>query len=133
MAAAQWCSCPAMILLDLLTTKRYGFGTHIAPNQANDAELYENLDLYSFVAASRYANELVDDGFSGQEARFSCNVNIQSSKEAFDLIKDLASIMRCIPLWSQGSISIVQDRPTDPSYLFSLANVTPEGLSLIHI
>ena len=44
MAAATWCSCPAMILLDLLTTKRYGFGTHIAPNQANDAELYENLD-----------------------------------------------------------------------------------------
>ena len=129
MAAATWCSCPAMILLDLLTTKRYGFGTHIAPNQANDTELYENLDLYSFVAASRYANELVDDGFSGQEARFSCNVNIQSSKEAFDLIKDLASIMRCIPVWSQGSISIVQDKPTDPSYLFSLANVTPEGFS----
>ena len=129
MAAATWCSCPAMILLDLLTTKRYGFGTHIAPNQANDSELYENLDLYSFVAASRYANELVDDGFSGQEARFSCNVNIQSSKEAFDLIKDLASIMRCIPVWSQGSISIVQDKPTDPSYLFSLANVTPEGFS----
>ncbi len=129
MAAATWCSCPAMILLDLLTTKRYGFGTHIAPNQANDSELYENLDLYSFVAASRYANELVDDGFSGQEARFSCNVNIQSSKEAFDLIKDLASIMRCIPVWSQGSISIIQDSPTDPSYLFSLANVTPEGFS----
>ena len=129
MAAATWCSCPAMILLDLLTTKRYGFGTHIAPNQANDSELYENLDLYSFVAASRYANQLVDDGFSGQEARFSCNVNIQSSKEAFDLIKDLASIMRCIPVWSQGSISIVQDKPTDPSYLFSLANVTPEGFS----
>ena len=129
MAAATWCSCPAMILLDLLTTKRYGFGTHIAPNQANDAELYENLDLYSFVAASRYANELVSDGFGGQEARFSCNVNIQSSKEAFNLIQDLASIMRCIPVWSQGSISIVQDAPTDPSYLFSLANVTPAGFS----
>ena len=129
MAAATWCSCPAMILLDLLTTKRYGFGTHIAPNQANDSELYENLDLYSFVAASRYANELVDDGFGGQEARFSCNVNIQSSKEAFNLIQDLASIMRCIPVWSQGSISIVQDAPTDPSYLFSLANVTPAGFS----
>jgi len=129
MAAATWCSCPAMILLDLLTTKRYGFGTHIAPNQANDSELYENLDLYSFVAASRYANELVNDGFGGQEARFSCNVNIQSSKEAFNLIQDLASIMRCIPVWSQGSISIVQDAPTDPSYLFSLANVTPAGFS----
>ena len=35
MAAATWCSDPAMILLDLLTTKRYGFGTH-SSNQAND-------------------------------------------------------------------------------------------------
>ena len=129
MAAATWCSCPAMILLDLLTTQRYGFGTHISPNQANDAELYENLDLFSFVAASRYANALVNDGFSGEEARFSCNVNIQSSREAFDLIKDLASIMRCIPIWSQGSISIIQDSPKDPSYLFNLANVTPDGFS----
>ena len=135
MAAATWCSDPAMVLLDLLTTKRYGFGTHIAPNQGNDSELYENLDLYSFVAASRYCTgndggrTLLDDGSGGKEPRFSCNVNIQSSKEAFDLIKDLASIMRCIPVWSQGSISIIQDAPADPSYLFSLANVTPEGFS----
>ena len=33
---------PAMILLDLLTTERYGFGTHITDS---------NLDLFSFVAA----------------------------------------------------------------------------------
>ena len=120
MGAAVWCSCPAMILLDLLTTERYGFGTHIT-----DA----NLDLFSFVAASKYANELVSDGQGGQEARFSCNVNIQSSKEAFDLIKDLATVMRCIAIWSAGSITITQDRPTDPSYLFSLANVTSEGFN----
>ena len=120
MQAAVWCSDPAMILLDLLTTERYGFGTHIA-----DA----NLDLFSFVAASKYANELVSDGQGGQEARFSCNVNIQSSKEAFDLIKDLATVMRCIAIWSAGSITITQDRPTDSSYLFSLANITSEGFS----
>ena len=120
MGAAVWCSCPSMILLDLLTTERYGFGTHIA-----DA----NLDLFSFVAASKYANELVSDGSGGQEARFSCNVNIQSSKEAFDLIKDLATVMRCIAIWSAGSITISQDKPTDPSYLFSLANVTSEGFN----
>jgi len=120
MGAAVWCSCPAMILLDLLTTERYGFGTHIT-----DA----NLDLFSFVAASKYANELVSDGQGGQEARFSCNVNIQSSKEAFDLIKDLATVMRCIAIWSAGSITITQDRPTDSSYLFSLANITSEGFN----
>ena len=120
MGAAQWCSDPAMILLDLLTTERYGFGTHIT-----DA----NIDLFSFVAASKYANELVSDGFGGQEARFSCNVNIQSAKEAFELIKDLASVMRCMATWSAGSITITQDKPTDSSYLFSLANITSEGFS----
>jgi len=120
MSAAVWCSCPAMILLDLLTTERYGFGTHITDS---------NLDLFSFVAASRYANELVDDGFGGQEARFSCNVNIQGSTEAFTLINELAGVMRCFPIWSEGSVTISQDRPTDPSYLFSLANVGEGGFS----
>ena len=120
MGAAVWCSCPAMILLDLLTTERYGFGTHIT-----DA----NLDLFSFVAASKYANEEVDDGFGGQEARFSCNVNLQGSMEAYQLINELAGVMRCFPIWSEGSVTITQDKPTDPSYLFSLANVGESGFS----
>jgi len=120
MGAAQWCSCPSLILLDLLTTERYGFGTHISDS---------NLDLFSFVAASKYANELVSDGFGGQEARFSCNVNIQGSMEAYTLINELAGVMRCFPIWSEGSVTITQDKPTDPSYLFSLANVGEGGFS----
>tara|TARA_R100000781_G_scaffold91110_1_gene56414 strand:- start:552 stop:4556 length:4005 start_codon:yes stop_codon:yes gene_type:complete len=129
MGAAQWCSCPSMVLLDLLTSQRFGFGTQISPDQSTDAKRYENLDLFSFVAASRYANTLISNGFGHREPRFSCNVNIQSSKEAFDLIKDLATVMRCMTIWSSGSITISQDRPTDPSYLFSLSNVTPEGFN----
>ena len=120
MGAAVWCSCPAMVLLDLLTDTRYGFGDHITDS---------NLDLFSFVTASKYANTLVDDGLGGQEARFSCNVNIQSPGEAFKLINELAGVMRCMPIWSAGSISITQDKPTDPSYLFTLSNVTEEGFS----
>ena len=120
MGAAVWCSCPAMVLLDLLTTERYGFGTHIA-----DA----NLDLFSFVTASKFANTLVDDGLGGQEARFSCNVNIQSSSEAFDLINELAGVMRCMPIWSTGSILLAQDSPKDASYLFSLANISSDGFN----
>jgi predicted phage tail protein len=120
MGAAVWCSCPAMVLLDLLTDTRYGFGDHITDS---------SLDLFSFVTASKYANTLVDDGLGGQEARFSCNVNIQSPGEAFNLINELSGVMRCMPIWSAGSISITQDKPTDPSYLFTLSNVTEEGFS----
>ena len=122
MQAATWCSCPAMVLLDLLTNTRYGFGDHIT-----DA----NLDLFSFVEASKYNNALVDDlsGSNVKEPRFSCNVNIQSSNEAFSLINDLASVMRCQAIWANGSVQIAQDRPTDPSYLFNLSNVDEGGFS----
>ncbi len=120
MGAAVWTSCPSMVLLDILTNERYGFGAHITDS---------SLDLFSFVAASKFANTLVDDGAGGQEARFSCNVNIQSPKEAFELINDLSGVMRCMPIWSAGTITITQDKPTDPSYLFNLSNVGEGGFS----
>jgi len=120
MGAAVWCSCPSMVLLDLLTNSRYGLGDHVKDS---------NLDLFSFVAASKHANELVDDGENGLEARFSCNVNIQSPKEAFAAINDLAGAMRCMPIWSAGSITISQDKKTSASYLFNLANVGEAGFT----
>jgi predicted phage tail protein len=122
MGAATYTNCPAMCLLDLLTNTRYGLGDHVTDS---------NLDLFSFVAASKYANELVDDGTGSgtQEARFSCNVNIQSPKEAFAAINDLAGVMRCMPIWSAGSITISQDKPLSASYLFNLANVGQEGFT----
>ena len=120
MGAAVWTSCAAMILLDLLTNTRYGFGDHITDS---------NLDLFSFVTASKYANTLVDDGFGGQEARFSCNVNIQNSSEAFDLINELAGVMRCMPIFTAGSITITQDSVKSSSYLFNLSNITSEGFN----
>lgn len=119
-AAATWTSCPAFILFDLLTSNRYGFGNHIAAAQ---------LDKWAFFAASKYANTLVDDGFGGQEARFSCNTSIQTAEEAYKLVNDLLSVMRCQAFWSIGSLTIAQDAPSDPVYLFNQANVTPEGFS----
>ena len=122
MGAATYTNCPAMCLLDLLTNTRYGLGNHIVDS---------NLDLFSFVAASKYANEEVDDGTGSgtQEARFSCNVNIQSPKEAFAAINDLAGVMRCMPIWSAGGITLAQDKETTASYLFNLANVGEAGFS----
>jgi predicted phage tail protein len=119
-SAATWTSCPSFILWDLLTSTRYGFGNHIAAAQ---------LDKWAFFAASKYANALVDDGFGGQEARFSCNTSIQTAEEAYKLVNDLLSVMRCQAFWSTGSLTIAQDAPSDPVYLFNQANVTPEGFS----
>ena len=129
MGAAQWCTCPSMILLDVLTNQRYGLGVHISPDQSTDAKRYESIDLFSYVQASKYANEQVtlDDGT--KEARFACNASIQGTAEAYQLINELAGVMRGFPIWQTGSITLTQDRPTDSSYLFSLANVTEAGFS----
>ena len=125
MSSAVWTSCPSMILLDLLTNSRYGFGTFLDPdNTFLTNGTSTTLDIQSFVAASRYANEIVDE-----EARFSCNVNIQNSNDAFKLINELAGVMRCMPIWSSGTLTITQDKPTDASYLFNLANVTDAGFN----
>jgi predicted phage tail protein len=119
-AAATWCACPAWILWDLLTSTRYGFGNHIDVSQ---------LDKWAFFAASKYSNELVDDGFGGTEARFSCNTTIQTAEESFKLVNDLLSVMRCQGFWSAGSLTIAQDAPRDPAYLFTMANVTEDGFT----
>jgi predicted phage tail protein len=118
--AAQWTSDPAWCLYALLTNTRWGFGDHIDSSQ---------LDKWAFYAASQYASALVPDGFGGTEPRFSCNVNIQTSEDAYKLINDLCSTMRAMPYWSVGALTISQDRPQDPTYLFTLANVTASGFS----
>ena len=118
--AAQWCSDPAWILWDLLSSSRYGLGEHLDTAQ---------LDKFSFFSASQYCNELVPNGAGGFEPRFSCNVNIQTSEEAYKLINDMCSVFRAMPYWAVGSLTISQDKPADPAYLFTLANVTADGFS----
>lgn len=126
--AAQWTSDPAWILYDLLTSTRYGLGDHIKA---------ANLDKWAFYRASQYCSELVNTGLNNPttEPRFSCNVNIQTAEESYKLINDLCSVFRAMPFWSIGSLTIAQDRPSDPVALFSPANVidgafTYEGSSI---
>ena len=118
--AAAWTTDPAWILWDLLTSTRYGFGDHITAAQ---------LDKWAFYSASQYCATLVANGFGGQEPRFSCNVSIQAPEEAYTLINNLASVFRAMPYWAAGALTISQDKPTDPAYLFTLANVSEEGFS----
>lgn len=150
-AAATYTSDPAWCLFDLLTSRRYGFGdfiltddekTNTGPFRAN------NLDKYSFYAASRYCSALntrtgttddysatgkhgVPDGYGKYEPRFSLNVNIQQDTDAHQLINDLASVFRAMPYWSAGSLTIAQDAPASPVYLFTNANVSPEGFNYV--
>ena len=126
----EWCSDPAWVLYDILTTDK-GFG---GTNGIIDPD---TLDVFSFYSASAYASELIRDPITGtDEPRFSCNVIINQKNDAYALINDLCSVMNAMPFYSNGSLQISQDRPTntstgtsDPQYIFNNSNVTEEGFT----
>ncbi len=127
-STTKWTTDPAWILYDLLTSKRFGFGDHLLYTPSGGTER-TRLDKFNFFRCSQYCSELVPDGFGGQEPRFSCNVNIQSQTEAFDLINQLASVFRAQPYWSTGTLALSMDRPEDPELIFTQSNVTEAGFS----
>lgn len=114
----QWTTDPAWILHEVICNCRWGFGQHC---QAR------SLDKWSFYKASQYCSEEVPDGKGGKEPRFSCNVNLQTATEAFELINQFASVFRAMPYWGEGLVTVVQDAPGDPIVNISNADVSPSG------
>ena len=120
-----WTTDPAWILLDIITSKRYGIGDHITLSQ---------IDVFSLYEISKYSSTLVPvgkDGIEGEmEPRFSLSATIRNREDAFKVIADITSVFRGFGFWSAGSLSFSQDRGNlDPEYLFNLSNVTAEGFS----
>jgi predicted phage tail protein len=106
---------PAWCLYDLLMSDRYGLGLYINTYEIDTASLYE---------IGQYCDELVPDGFGGQEARFSLNTCIINPKGAYDVIQDLCSVFRGMTYWGAGTILTTQDAPWQaPMPLFTPANV----------
>ncbi len=116
--AKEWCNDPAWVLYDLITESRAGFGDFVSEDE---------VDKYAFYAASEYNSTLIDDGQGSTSPRFSCNIVIQSSQQAYTLLNKIASIMRASLFFEDGKITLSQDRPTTSSYFFSYANVTEDG------
>ena len=115
-ADKAWTSDPAWILYDLLRNDRYGCSVPA-----------DNINKFTFKTVSEYSSTQIDDGDGGTEARFSCNVNITQSQDAFKLINQLCSVMQVMPFYSADQITISQDAPADPIFLFNRSNVTEEG------
>ena len=63
MQDAKFCACPVMVLYDLLTNKRYGLGEQVLTPAEKVVfnGIAKNINLFSFVEASQYANTLISD------------------------------------------------------------------------
>ena len=114
----EWCNDPAWVLYDIITESRAGFGDFVSEDE---------VDKYAFYNASVYNSALINNGQGGTSPRFSCNIVIQTSTQAYTLLDKIASIMRASLFIEDGKITLTQDRPTASSYFFSYANVTEDG------
>ena len=110
----DWTDNPAWILYDVVTSKRYGLGNRLGEFGADKWALYQ---------VSQYCDQLVPDGFGGQEPRFACNAWLTEQRSAYDVINDICSIFRAMPVWNGQQLTVVMDRPSDPVWTYTNANV----------
>ena len=116
----DWTDNPAWVLYDVVTNKRYGLGGRLGEFGADKWALYQ---------VAQYCDQLVPDGFGAQEPRFTCNVWLTEQRSAYQVINDICSIFRAMPVWNGQQLTVVMDRPADPVWTYTNANVDENGFS----
>ena len=106
---------PAWVFYDMLTNNRYGLGTWL------DAV---DIDKYALYRIARYCDELVPYGTdSTVEPRFTTNVYLTKSTDAYKVLKDLATVFRGMLYWLDGQMVPIVDQASDPIYNFTAGNI----------
>lgn len=105
---------PAWIYYDICTAKRYALGERLASAM---------LDKWSLYRLAQYCDQKVSDGKGGEEPRFTCNVYLQSTEDAYSVLTKLAGVFRAISYWDGNSIVCDADIPQDTYFTYTRANV----------
>lgn len=110
-----WTDNPAWCFYDLLTNSRYGLGGHLD---------YKLIDVATLYTIAKYCDEPVPDGHGGWEARFTCNVWMNTREDAYRVMSNMASVFRAMVYWdSVRGLTAIQDSPGPITHLFTNANV----------
>ncbi|EKN4765993.1 DUF1983 domain-containing protein [Yersinia enterocolitica] len=115
---SAWTNNPAWIFRMLVKNTRYGLARRAGYIDVDDGSLY---------VLSQFCDQKVDDGFGGEEPRFTLNAYITEQKSARELLDDIAGMFRGIALWDGMRFSIMIDRPQDPVTAVTNASVV-DGL-----
>ena len=110
-----WTNNPAWVFYDVLTQPRYS--TLARRLKAAD------IDKWTLYQIAKYCDELVDDGFGGKEPRFVCNAYLSEKRQAAELLTDLASVFRGLPVWDGRRFSVVMDADADAVAQYANSNV----------
>ena len=123
----KYCTNPAWIFYDLLTTNRYGCGVlEVDGKEVGPGIREEDIDKYALFEIGKYCDELVPDGRGGQERRFTFNGYINNRGEAYQVLNSIAACFRGMLYFAGGGIVATQDKPGHVVKVFSRSNVIEE-------
>jgi predicted phage tail protein len=115
---SAWTNNPAWLFRALVKNTRYGLAKRAGYIDVDDGSLY---------VLSQFCDQLVDDGYGGEEPRFTLNAYITEQSSARDILDKIAGMFRGIALWDGMRFSIMLDNPQDPVAAVTNANVV-DGL-----
>lgn len=113
---------PAWVFYDLLASERYGIGLLIGG--------YTGIDKAEMYQIAQYCDALVDDGYGSKEPRMTLNCWITEQQQAYQVISDIASVFRGMPVWSGTQLTATIDQPQDTSWIYTDANVVDGRFTL---
>ncbi|ELS3367449.1 host specificity protein J [Salmonella enterica] len=109
-----WTNNPAWLFRELAKNTRFGLAKRAGYIDVDDGALY---------VLSQYCDQLVNDGYGGQEPRMTLNAYITEQESARDILDKIASMFRGIALWDGIRLSVMLDAPQDPIATITNANV----------
>ena len=116
----RWTTCPVSIFYAMCTNTRWGAGNFISEANLNWIDLYP---------LCQYANQLITNPDGSKEPRFAINTVIGSQKDAYSVLRDLASAFRGMTYRAANSIQLTGDHGNldgsdiDPVHLYTNSNV----------
>lgn len=113
-----WSDNPAWVFHDIITQDRFGLGNKVDLNMVDKWSLYE---------IAQYCDVMVADGHGGGvlEPRHTCNVYIQEKQEAWQVLRDIASIFNGMTYWNGNQFTAIADKQETfaNAPIFSRSNV----------
>lgn len=97
-----WTNNPAWLFRELARNTRFGLAKRAGYIDIDDGALY---------VLSQYCDQLVNDGYGGQEPRMTLNAYITEQVSARDILDKIASMFRGIALWDGMRLSVMLDAP----------------------
>lgn len=109
-----WTNNPAWLFREMAKNERFGLARRAGYIDVDDGALY---------VLSQYCDQLVDDGYGGQEPRMTLNAYITEQVSARDILDEIAGMFRGVALWDGMRLSVMLDAPQDPIATITNANV----------